>query len=204
MAIGVRDPGSLPDVFARVEIARQLLQDRRLDKDVRTVVEAVIALALTQHELNKRLWEGKKGTGEPHADTHKGGDDQVVGSQLPAKVVPCSPGDIGDPALGYAPINHEHPFDCGILTELKRIELDFGPVAVVEKVFTVVDASVLPASRLMMIHSGSAATGKQADEAEFDAIDCRCEPLTGSFRVYATSLLGHVFGTFKFDYAVQT
>jgi hypothetical protein len=82
------------------------------------------------------------------------------------------------------------------------VELDFGPVAVVGNVFVVGDGSVFPTSRIIMTHSGAAATGKQADEAEFDAIDCRCEPGTGSFRVYATSLLGHVLGKFKFDYAV--
>jgi hypothetical protein len=87
--------------------------------------------------------------------------------------------------------------------QLTRVELDFGSVAVDEKVFTVIDASVVPASRVVMTHSGAPATGKQADEAEFDAIDCRCEPLTGSFRVYATSLLGKVLGPFKFDYVVQ-
>jgi hypothetical protein len=83
-----------------------------------------------------------------------------------------------------------------------EVELDFGD-AKIEKTFTVVDAGVSPTSKITMVHSGAAATGKQADEAEFDAIDCRCEPLTGSFRVYATSLLGHVQGLFKFNYVVQ-
>lgn len=91
-----------------------------------------------------------------------------------------------------------------IAAQLKTVELDFGIPAVVGKTFTVVDGDVTPTSKLMMMHSGKAATGKQADEAEFDAIDCRCEPLAGSFRVYATSLLGHVTGPFKFDYAIQT
>ncbi|HUW55536.1 MAG TPA: hypothetical protein VMZ92_02800 [Planctomycetota bacterium] len=91
----------------------------------------------------------------------------------------------------------------GALPQMTRVELDFGTPAVVEKVFTVVDAAITPASRIIMTHSGAAATGKQADEAEFDAIDCRCEPGTGDFKVYATSLLGHVLGPFQFDYVAQ-
>ncbi len=87
--------------------------------------------------------------------------------------------------------------------QMKSVELVFGPPAVVEKVFLVTDADVVPTSLVMMTHSGAAATGKQADEAEFDAIDCRVEPLTGQFRVYATSLLGQVVGSFKFHYVVR-
>jgi hypothetical protein len=87
---------------------------------------------------------------------------------------------------------------------IKEVEIDFGPVAVKEKVFAVADGNCAPNSRVIMLHSGKAASGKQADEAEFDAIDCRCEPYAGGFRVYATSLLGHVFGLFKFNYTVST
>jgi hypothetical protein len=91
----------------------------------------------------------------------------------------------------------------GSIPVMKRVELDFGTPAVVEKVFTVIDTEIIPTSRIIMTHSGAAATGKQADEAEFDAIDCRCEPATGNFKVYATSLLGQITGPFKFDYVVQ-
>jgi hypothetical protein len=88
--------------------------------------------------------------------------------------------------------------------QMKQTELTFGPPAVVKQVFVVVDSDITPASLIEMMHSGAAATGKQADEAEFDAIDCRCEPLAGSFRVYATSLLGHVVGAFKFNYVARS
>jgi hypothetical protein len=85
---------------------------------------------------------------------------------------------------------------------MAEVELDFGTPAVVEKVFTVIDPACTPASRIIMNQSGAAATGRDADEAEFDAIDCRCQPLAGSFRVYATSLLGSVLGKYKFNYVL--
>jgi hypothetical protein len=203
MAVNVRDPGSLPNVFARVERARVLLSGRKLDGDVREIVESLVALASTQHELNKRLWESKKGSPEPHAETHKAGDDDLTGAQLPEPIEIGDVGDIGDGGLGFAPIDHEHPVDLSV-PQIKEVELDFGSFAVVEKVFTVVDAQVDPTSRIVMTHSGEAATGKQADEAEFDAIDCRCEPFAGGFRVYATSLLGHIYGLFRFNYVLST
>ncbi len=171
MALGVRDPGYLPNVLARVEKTRLLLSKGGLEPDLREAIEGILALATTQHELNKRLWEGKKGFPHPHAETHTG-----------------SGGD---------------PFPAGTVPSMKRIELDFETPSKVERVFTVIDVDVLPASKIVMNHSGAAATGKQADEAEFDIIDCRCEPGVGQFTVYATSLLGHVLGTFKFDYVLQ-
>lgn len=91
----------------------------------------------------------------------------------------------------------------GAITIMKEVELDFGTPAVVEKVFTVADAAVTAVSLINMLQSGAAATGRQADEAEFDAIDCRCEPFLGGFRVYATSLLGSVLGKYKFNYALM-
>lgn len=79
MAVGPRNPGALPNVLARVEKTRLLLHKSEIKAEVRALVEAVLALATTQHELNKRLWEGKKGSPEPHGDTHIYGDDAIGG-----------------------------------------------------------------------------------------------------------------------------
>jgi len=90
MAINVRDPGSLPNVFARVERARALLSDRKLDRDVREIVESLVALASTQHELNKRLWECLRGLpfGVLEAIEEAGGfpedDESGLGSRRPS------------------------------------------------------------------------------------------------------------------------
>jgi hypothetical protein len=80
MTVGVRDPGYLPNVLARVEKTRALLAKGNLEADLREAIEAILALATTQHELNKRLWEGKKGVPEPHADSHIWGDDALGGN----------------------------------------------------------------------------------------------------------------------------
>jgi len=90
MPLNIRDPGSLPNVFARVEDARALLGrslDQRdpqqavkdIDEQLRTIVRSLVALAATQHELNKRLWESNKGLPAPHAETHIHGDDALGG-----------------------------------------------------------------------------------------------------------------------------
>ena len=57
----VRNPGYLPNVAARVEAARQMLAQRDLDEDLRKVIQSLLDLATTQHELNKHLWESNRG-----------------------------------------------------------------------------------------------------------------------------------------------
>lgn len=80
MALGVRDPGALPNVLARVEKTREILRTPALEPTLRGVIQGLLALATTQHELNKRLWEGDKGIPEPHADSHIWGDDALGGN----------------------------------------------------------------------------------------------------------------------------
>ena len=121
MTVGVRDPGYLPNVLARVEAARRLLRKNDLAENVRVMVEGILALATTQHELNKRLWEGTKGFAEPHADTHKGDGDSVAGLVLPEPIEAGDTGAIGDPALGMAPIGHEHAVPTGIPADLGNV-----------------------------------------------------------------------------------
>lgn len=114
MPLNVRNPGALPNVYAHCAEARALLQDQKLDKSVRKAVEALLALASTQHELNKRLWESKKGVPEPHSDSHMGlpglVDDSISGTSTPSTIrMNGDAGDVGDPTQGYAPIDHTHP-----------------------------------------------------------------------------------------------
>lgn len=80
MALGVRDPGALPNVFARVQQARQLRQHEGLDRALATVIQALSDFALTQSELNKRLWESNRGLPAPHAESHIYGDDAIGGN----------------------------------------------------------------------------------------------------------------------------
>lgn len=131
-------------------------------------------------------------------------DGAVVGAQRAANFIDTTEVEwflSNDPVTGEVEVRA----DLGPgAPQMKVVELTFGPPARRGQVFTVSDADITTASLIEMMHSGAAATGKQADEAEFDAIDCRCEPLTGSFRVYATSLLGHVVGPFKFNYVARS
>jgi hypothetical protein len=120
MPLNVRNPGALPNVFARVESARALLANRKLDEDVRSVVEALLALATTQHELNKRLWESNRGIPFPHGESHKGGDDDLTGTELPSSIDIGDLGVIGTGSKGFAPIDHQH--EAAGLDELLAID----------------------------------------------------------------------------------
>lgn len=154
-------------------------------------------------EVLWRLSQVTQAAPTPHGVTHlkaKSIVDGLGATTIPSPIVPGSAGAVGDSLLGFATANHEHP--APTFPVVKETEIDFGAVALPEKVFTILDATVAPASKVFALHSGKAAAGKDADEAEFDAIDFRCEPLAGSFRLYATSLLGPVLGTFKVDYVV--
>jgi hypothetical protein len=76
--VGLRNPGALPNVLARVEAARGVLN--RADPEVRTVVEGLLSFAMTQHELNRRLWDMARSLPVPHASEHVFGDDQIGGN----------------------------------------------------------------------------------------------------------------------------
>jgi hypothetical protein len=112
MPLNSRNPGALPNVFARCEDARTLLAKAKLDADLKALVGSVLAFAQTQHELNKRLWEAKKGLPEPHSETHLGSagatDDSLSGNQLPESIDVGDAGEIGHAILGFAPIDHQH------------------------------------------------------------------------------------------------
>lgn len=95
-------------------------------------------------------------------------------------------------ATGAAGIN-------GALT-VSSAEINVGALPTIEAVIVVTDASVTATSKIIAVHSGIAATGKDADEAEMDVIILRCTPNGGSFTVYVLSLTGPVSGLFKINY----
>ena len=81
-------------------------------------------------------------------------------------------------------------------------EIDFGPVAVREKKFSVANAAVSGVSKITAQQSGAAATGRQADENEMDLLHLRARPGTGSFTLHAACLTGRVSGKFKINYLI--
>jgi hypothetical protein len=79
-------------------------------------------------------------------------------------------------------------------------EIDFGTTnAVYNKTFTITDASVTSTSKIIVYQSGSAATGRQADENELETLNFAAIPGTGSFTLYA-KCMNRVSGKYKINY----
>ena len=84
---------------------------------------------------------------------------------------------------------------------ISEAEIDFGNSEVFfDGVFTVVDASINSAHRLLVNQSGEAPTGKDEDENEMDALALRAVAGTGQFTLYVTCHEG-CHGTFKINYS---
>jgi hypothetical protein len=80
-----------------------------------------------------------------------------------------------------------------------EIEVDFGPVAVRSKKFIIANAAVTAASTLVVLQSGSAATGRQADETEMDLLYPVAIARNGSLDIMVTCLTGRVSGKYKLN-----
>jgi hypothetical protein len=93
-------------------------------------------------------------------------------------------------AAGYSPIGHTHATSVTASTA----EIDFGTLPRSDGVFNVTDAAVTPSTQILAYQSGAAATGKDADDNELDAISVRAVAKSGAFTVYADALTGPVSG----------
>jgi len=82
---------------------------------------------------------------------------------------------------------------------ITEVEIDFLTRSRTQK-FTIIDATVVATSRIIANQSGVAATGRQSDENEMDALLISCVPGAGQFDVYINALMGPVFGKYKFNY----
>lgn len=80
-------------------------------------------------------------------------------------------------------------------------ELDCGNAATLVCKATVTDAGVSASSNVVAWQSGEAATGRQADEAEFADLTCKATPGSGSFLLTCSSPT-FVHGKFKVYYAI--
>lgn len=78
-------------------------------------------------------------------------------------------------------------------------EIDFGATPCISGVFTVVDAAILPAHRIIPTQSGAAPTGSTSDENELAALVLSAVAGTGQFTLYATSPW-FVAGRYKINY----
>ena len=73
-----------------------------------------------------------------------------------------------------------------------EIEVDFGTVTTRSKSFTITDATVTGASKILAFQSGTPATGRGKDDAAWDSITYAALPASGSF-----TLIGHASGRIK-------
>ena len=86
-------------------------------------------------------------------------------------------------------------FDTEI-TKLSKInsgktEIDFGALPVSDKIFTITDANVSAASNITAAMAYDAATGKDLDETEMDALSVICgQAAAGSFKMFVKSVNG--------------
>lgn len=82
-------------------------------------------------------------------------------------------------------------------------EIDFGSgVGQFDAVFTVTDGTVGATSKITVIPSGKAATGRTADDWQWDGITFAANPAAGSFALYAVAVPGPVVGKRKIQYSV--
>ena len=82
------------------------------------------------------------------------------------------------------------------------VEIDFGVAARFVAKTTVTDASVTGTSKIIVVQAGTAATGRQADENEMDAITCSGIPATGTFTLQCLCQRSVTHGLFKIHYTV--
>jgi Protein of unknown function (DUF2793) len=102
-------------------------------------------------------------------------------------------------ALGIATKQYVDSHSSGSLAE---VEIDFGATALRSRKFTITDAAATAASKIIATQSGKAATGRFADENEWDQLHLRAVPGAGSFTLHAACLTGRVSGKFKVSYLI--
>ena len=108
----------------------------------------------------------------------------------------------GDPtaALGIATKQYVDAHSGGVA--VSEVEIDFGAAAVRSRKFSITDAAVTAASKLIALQSGKAATGRSADENEMDILHFAATPSAGAFTLYAACLTGRVSGKYKVSYLI--
>ena len=85
---------------------------------------------------------------------------------------------------------------------MTETEVDFGSVPRMQFAFTITDGAVSSSSKIIVSHSGKAATGRQSDENELDQLICNANPGTGTFTLNCGAHPGPVTGKYKVVYTV--
>ena len=84
-----------------------------------------------------------------------------------------------------------------------EIEHDFGTTPVYDASFTITDAAITSSSKkVVIVPSGKAATGRTADDWQWDGATIVADPGTGSATAYVTFHPGPIVGPRTFQYMV--
>lgn len=94
------------------------------------------------------------------------------------------------------------PGGAAVVT-MTTVEVTFATVTE-EAEFSVTDAAITAASKIMVLPSGIAATSRDADEAAMEAFYAVAIPRAGAFTLLVRALRGPVIGAYKFNYLVGT
>jgi hypothetical protein len=97
------------------------------------------------------------------------------------------------------PTTYSLPTGSSTWTE---VTLNFGSTPVYDAVFTVVDASVVSGSKIIIVPCGKAATGRTADDWQWDGLILAATPGAGVFTVYCTAHPGPIVGNRLVQYQV--
>lgn len=84
-----------------------------------------------------------------------------------------------------------------------EVEIDFGSTPVYEATFTITDAAITSSAvKVILVPSGKAATGRTADDWQWDGGTFAANPGTGSATCYAAFFPGPIVGKRKLQYSV--
>ena len=84
-----------------------------------------------------------------------------------------------------------------------EVEIDFGSTPVYDATFTITDAAITSSTvKMALVPCGKAATGRTADDWQWDGGTVVANPGTGSARCYATFTPGPIVGRRKLQYQI--
>lgn len=84
-----------------------------------------------------------------------------------------------------------------------EVEIDFGARPVYEAQFTITDASISATSKMQVLPCGKAATGRTADDWQWDGATFAARPSLGTALCYAVFTPGPIVGRRKVQYSVS-
>jgi hypothetical protein len=83
-----------------------------------------------------------------------------------------------------------------------EVEIDFGAAPVYDAVFTITDAAIGSTSQVLVLPCGKAATGRTADDWQWDGATFAANPGSGAATCYAVFVPGPIVGRRKVQYSI--